>query len=110
MFKWIALGLVLLVGFCALSGGERSGTTSYSSGAAGTASNVGTERPRANSGMAGRWWLVVRTDDGRMPEAGPFPSRSVCEAAQDHMVSDVRAQHGANMANRSRAQSSCVER
>jgi hypothetical protein len=111
MVKWIVLAVVLLLGFCVLSGGEPSGTAHRGSGPpAGTASNAGSERPRANTGLQGRWWLVVRTDDGRLPEAGPFPSLGVCETAQDRVVADIRAQSGSDMANRARTQSYCAER
>lgn len=68
------------------------------------------ERPRANTGLDGRWWLVIRTDDGRLPELGPLPSREACLAAQDSVVADMRASGGDRLAARTRERSFCERR
>ena len=68
------------------------------------------ERPSVNSGMQGRWWLVIRADDGRLPELGPLPSREACLAAQDSVVADMRASGGDRLAARTRERSFCERR
>lgn len=68
------------------------------------------ERPSVNSGMHGRWWLVIRADDGRLPELGPLPSREACLAAQDSVVADMRARSGDRVAARTRERSFCERR
>lgn len=68
------------------------------------------ERPRVDSGQQGRWWMVVRADDGRMPEAGPYLTQSDCEAMRDATVSNIRRQQNDRMAARLRERSYCERR
>lgn len=66
--------------------------------------------PVADTGIPGRWFLVIQTEDGLAPEAGPFPLKSDCERVADEVVRDVRAEHGAAMAAKTRRRARCERR
>lgn len=63
--------------------------------------------PAIDTGIAGRWFLVIRTEDGLAPEVGPFPQKSDCVRATDGVVENVRLEHGVAMARKARSRARC---
>lgn len=66
--------------------------------------------PSVGTGVPGRWFLIIRTEDGLAPEVGPFPQRSDCNNAMVSVVEDVRAEYGEAMASKARARARCERR
>lgn len=54
--------------------------------------------PAVDTGVQGRWFLVIRTDDDQLPEAGPFPQFADCTRVLAEVLKDIGTEHGQALA------------